>query len=181
MDAMRGGRAPRLAVVLAVTVAGICAAGAAVAHGSARTAASTPRCRLAQLSLAHPKSDGALGSVRLRFVFTNQGSATCKLFGFPGLQMLNAHHANLHTRVIRGTSNVVPPEPEVDVIMTHGQHGSFYAGYSDVPTGTQRCPASSFIEVTPPNDFKHFTTALHITPCGGRITVSPVVHGRLPL
>jgi hypothetical protein len=180
MKAMRGGRAAGL-TVLVIAVVAICAAGAAVARGSARSAASTPRCRLAQLSLAKPKSNGAAGSNRLRFVFTNNSSATCKLFGFPGLQMQNAHHANIRTRVIRGTSNVVPPEPEVDVIMTHGQHGSFYAGYSDVPTGTQRCPLSSFLEVTPPNDFKHFTMALRIAPCGGKITVSPVVHGRLPL
>ena len=54
---------------------------------------------------------------------------------------------------------------------TPGQHGSFYAGYSDVPTGTQRCRTSAFVEVTPPNDFKHFTLALKIQPCGGRITV----------
>jgi hypothetical protein len=181
MDAMRRGRARTLVVMLAITVAGICAAGAAVAHGSARTAASTPRCRLRQLSLAQPKSNGAAGSIRLRFVFTNQSSATCELFGFPGLQMLNKHGAKIRTRVIRGTSNVVPPEPENDVIMTHGQHGSFYAGYSDVPTGNQKCPTSSFLEVTPPNDFKHFTLPLRIAPCGGRITVSPVVHGRLPL
>ena len=126
--------------MLVIAVFAICAAGAAVARGSAQSAASTPRCRLAQLSLAQPKSNGAAGSIRLRFVFTNVSSATCKLFGFPGLQMQNAHHANIHTKVIRGTSVVVPPEPEVDVIMTHGQHGSFYAGYSDVPTGTQSVP-----------------------------------------
>jgi Protein of unknown function (DUF4232) len=181
MDAVRGRRGTRLAVALAIAVGGICAASAAVAHASAASAASTQRCRLNQLSLARPKSNGALGSVRLRFVFTNRSTATCKLFGFPGLQMLNKHHANLHTVVIRGTSNVVPPEPELDVVMTPGQHGSFYAGYSDVPTGTQTCPAASFLEVTPPNAFKHFTQLSHIAPCGGKITVSPVVHGRLPV
>jgi hypothetical protein len=76
---------------------------------------------------------------------------------------------------------VVPPEPELNVVMTPGQHGSFYAGYSDVPTGSQTCPTSSYLEVTPPNDFKHFTMPLRIMPCGGKITVSPVVHGRLPV
>ena len=131
-----------------------------MAHASAGAAAATPRCRLSQLSLAQPRSDGALGSIRLRFVFTNSSTTTCKLFGFPGLQMLNSHHANLHTTVIRGTSNVVPPEPELNVVMTPGQHGSFYAGYSDVPTGSQTCPAASFLEVTPPNDFNHFTQTL---------------------
>jgi Protein of unknown function (DUF4232) len=181
MDAVRGRRVTRPAVVLAIAVAAIGAAGTAVAHASAGAASSTPRCRLHQLSLARPKSNGAAGSVRLRFVFTNTSASTCKLFGFPGLQMLNKHHANIHTKVIRGTSVVVPPEPELDVIMTPSQHGSFYAGYSDVPTGTQKCPTSSFLEVTPPNDFKHFTMALKIAPCGGKITVSPVVHGRLPV
>jgi hypothetical protein len=181
MRAVTGRRATRVGIVLAVAVAGICAVSAAVAHASAGAAATTPRCRLHQLSLAQPRSDGALGSIRLRFVFTNTGGSTCKLFGFPGLQMLNSHHANLHTTVIRGTSNVVPPEPELNVVMTPGQHGSFYAGYSDVPTGSQTCPAASFLEVTPPNDFNHFTQTSHITPCGGRITVSPVVHGRLPV
>jgi hypothetical protein len=65
--------------------------------------------------------------------------------------------------------------------MTHSQHASFYAGYSDVPTGTQACKVSTSVEVTPPNDTKHFTLRLAIAPCGGIVTVSPVVHGRLPL
>ena len=181
MDTVRFRRVTRPAVVLAIAVAAVGAAGTAVAHTSAAAAASTPRCRLHQLSLARPKSNGAAGSIRLRFVFTNSSSSTCKLFGFPGLQMLNTHHANLHTVVIRATSNVVPPEPELNVVMTPGQHGSFYAGYSDVPTGTQTCPAAAFLEVTPPNAFKHFTQSSHIAPCGGKITVSPVVHGRLPV
>jgi hypothetical protein len=181
MDAVRFRRIAGPAAVLAIALAAVGAAGTAVAHSSAGAAPSTPRCRLHQLSLAPPKSNGAAGSIRLRFVFTNRSGATCKLFGFPGLQMLNKHHAKIRTRVIRGTSNVVPPEPELDVIMTPGQHGSFYAGYSDVPTGSQTCPTSSFLEVTPPNDFNHFTMTLRIMPCGGKITVSPVVHGRLPV
>ena len=165
----------------AVVAAVIVAAGAADVHAATGSAASVPRCRQAQLGLAQPQSTGAAGSVRLRFVFTNVSAATCKLFGFPGMQLLNARQAPLPTYVQRGSSTVVPPEPEADVVMTPGQHGSFYAGYSDVPTGSQTCPAASFLEVTPPNDFNHFTQTSHITPCGGRITVSPVVHGRLPV
>jgi hypothetical protein len=119
--------------------------------------------------------------VRMRFVFTNVSPTTCELFGFPGMQLLNARGAALPTYVRRGTSTVVPAEPEGDVVMTHSQHASFYAGYSDVPTGSQACKASTSVEVTPPNDTKHFTLKLAIAPCGGIVTVSPVVHGRLPL
>lgn len=180
MSRMRHQRATRLAGVL-VAVAAIAAAGAAAAHASAGAAASTPRCRLSQLSLAQPKMNGAAGTIRLRFVFTNTSGSTCKLFGFPGMQLLNKHHNPIPTHVHRGTGHNVPPEPETDVVMTPGQHGSFYAGYSDVPTGSQRCRTSAFTEVTPPNDFKHFTLKLAITACGGNITVSPVVHGRLPV
>ncbi len=180
MKAMRHRRVTGLAAVL-VTAAGIGAAGATVAHASAGAAAATPRCRLSQLSLAKPRMNGAAGTIRLRFVFTNIGGSTCQLFGFPGMQMLNATHHAIPTHVHRGTGNNVPPEPEVAVVMTPGQHGSFYAGYSDVPHGTGACPTSSFVEVTPPNDFKHFTQKLSIMACGGKITVSPVVHGRLPV
>jgi Domain of unknown function (DUF4232) len=180
MRTMRGRRATRLAVVLAAAV-GIGAAGAAAAHASAASAASTPRCRLHQLSLAQPKMNGAAGTIRLRFVFTNTSSSACHLFGFPGMQMLNKNRNPIPTHVHRGTGHNVPPEPEATVVMTPGQHGSFYAGYSDVPTGNAKCRTSAFVEVTPPNDFKHFTQKLSITTCGGNITVSPVVHGRLPV
>jgi hypothetical protein len=173
-------RAAKLGAVL-VAAAAIGAAGAAEAHAAAGSAASAPRCRLSQLALAQPKSTGAAGSVRMRFVFTNVSGATCSLFGFAGMQLLNARNASLPTYVHRGTSSVVPAEPESSVVMTPGQHGSFYAGYSDVPTGAQACRVSTSVEVTPPNDVNHFTLKLAIAPCGGTITVSPVVHGRLPL
>jgi len=167
-----------MAVVAAAVIG---AGGAAEAHAATGPAASVPRCRQAQLGLALPQSTGAAGSVRLRFVFTNVSTATCKLFGFPAMQLLNARQAPLPTYVQRGSSSVVPPEPEADVVMTPGQHGSFYAGYSDVPVGGQACKVSTSVEVTPPNDAKHFTLKLAIAPCGGLVTLSPVVHGRLPL
>jgi uncharacterized protein DUF4232 len=177
---MMGKRATALAAVV-VTAGAICPAGAVEARAAGHAAASTPRCRLSQLSLAQPKSTGAAGSVRMRFVFTNVSATTCMLFGYPGMQLLNARGAALPTYVRRGTSSVVPSEPEADVVMTHSQHASFYAGYSNVPTGGQACKVSTSVEVTPPNDTKHFTLRLAIAPCGGILTLSPVVHGRLPL
>jgi hypothetical protein len=117
----------------------------------------------------------------MRFVFTNVSGTTCELFGYPGMQLLNARGAALPTYVRRGTSAAVPAEPVSEVVMTHSQHASFYAGYSNVPTSGQACRVSTSVEVTPPNDTKHFTLKLAIAPCGGVLTVSPVVHGRLPL
>ena len=125
--------------------------------------------------------NGAAGSIRLRFVFTNTGGSTCALFGFPGMQMLNKSHHAIPTHVHRGTSNVVPPEPELNVVMTPGQHGSFYAGYSDVPSGTGQCPDVRVRRGDAPERLQALHAEAGHPACGGRITVSPVVHGRLPV
>ena len=84
----------------------------------------------------------------------------------------------LATTVIRGTSNVVPPEPERTVTLAPGGRASFFAGYSDVPTGNQRCPSSTGANVWAPNDFRSIRAHFPASACGGRITVSPVVPGR---
>src|SRR3954447_25911010 len=122
----------------ALVSAGVARAGAA-SHAAAAT---TQRCLRRQLTLAPPTSNGALGSVGLRFTFTNRSSTTCRLYGFPGIRLLR-HGRALPTTVIRGTSNVVPPEPERTVALAPGRRASFFAGYSAVPTGNQRCPSST--------------------------------------
>ena len=160
--------------------AALLAAGAGAARAGATpqaAAAATHRCERRQLSLAKPSSNGALGSVGLRFTFRNTSAAACQLFGFPGIRLLS-HGRALPTTVIRGTSNVVPFEPENRVTLAPGGRASFFAGYSDVPTGSQRCPASTGANVWAPNDFHSIHVRFPAQACGGRVTVSPVVPGR---
>jgi Protein of unknown function (DUF4232) len=161
-------------------VAGTALLAAGVGRAGATPHAATPmphRCLQRQLSLAPPRSNGALGSIALRFTFTNRSGAACRLYGFPGIRLLR-HGVALHTTVIRGTSNVVPSEPKRTVTLAPGGRASFFAGYSDVPTGNQRCPSSTGADVWAPNDFRSIHVHLPATACGGRITVSPVVPGR---
>lgn len=88
--------------------------------------------------------------------------------------MLDSGGSAIPTHVIRGTSVVVPPIPVTLVVLGPGTSGSFLFGYPNNPTGSQTCPTSTKLEITPPNDFGHFTIADAISPCGGNITVSPV-------
>lgn len=158
--------------------AALVAAGVARAGATPHTAATTThRCLRRQLTLAPPSSNGALGSVGLRFTFTNRSATACHLYGFPGVRLVR-HGRGLPTTVIRRTSNVVPPEPERTVTLAPGGRASFFAGYSDVPTGTQRCPSSTGADVWAPNDLRSIRVHFPATACGGRITVSPVVPGR---
>ena len=93
------------------------------------------------------------------------------------MQMLDAGGNAIPTHVIRGTSVVVPPIPVTLVVLAPGARGSFLFGYPNNPTGSQTCPSSTKLQITPPNDFGHFTINDAISPCGGRITVSPVRSG----
>jgi hypothetical protein len=157
--------------------AALLAAGVGVARAGATTHAATHRCDRRQLSLAPPSSNGAAGSVGLRFTFRNTSATACHLFGFPGIRLLS-HGRALPTTVIRGTSNVVPFEPENTVTLAPGGRASFFAGYSDVPTGSQKCPTSTGADVWAPNDFRSIHVRFPAQACGGRVTVSPVVPGR---
>lgn len=157
--------------------AALLAAGVGVARAGAAPHAATHRCERRQLSLAPPSSNGAAGSVGLRFTFRNTSATACHLFGFPGIRLLS-HGRALPTTVIRGTSNVVPFEPENRVTLAPGGRASFFAGYSDVPTGSQRCPTSTGANVWAPNDFRSIHVRFPAQACGGRVTVSPVVPGR---
>jgi hypothetical protein len=49
------------------------------------TAAGTPRCTSAELTVTVGPPEGAAGSVYRPLVFTNSGSRTCELTGFPGV------------------------------------------------------------------------------------------------
>jgi Protein of unknown function (DUF4232) len=178
MRAVMSGRSRGGVAVLGLAAAVACGTGVAAAHTlGTHAAAATPRCLHRNLRLAAPQSNGAAGTIRLRFVFRNVGSATCSFFGYPGMQLVNKHGHKLATTVVRA-----PATPHT-VLVAPGRRASFYAKYSDVPTGSQTCPVAASAQVWPPNDFQTLSAKLPFPAqvCGGRITVYPVVGGVEPL
>ncbi len=142
--------------------------------------ASTPpgRCRTSALS-AQPfalAGGGAAGSQGGAFGFTNRGTVTCTLFGFPGMQLLGANGQPLPTTVIRGHYEVVDAVPEQTVTLAPGAQARFYFMYSDTLGGGYPavCPTASAVEITPPGSYNHLVVATNIAPCEGHIWVSPV-------
>jgi Protein of unknown function (DUF4232) len=132
------------------------------------------RCKLGNLKITPGPTQGAMGSIAGMFIFKNTSSAPCTLQGYPGMQLLDATSSPITTHVIRGTSVVVPSIPVTLVTLAPGARASSLWGYSDMPTGAETCPASTSVQVTPPNDFSHATLHYSMSPCGGRVTVSPV-------
>jgi hypothetical protein len=141
------------------------------------TVSATPaRCKLGELRVALVGTNGAAGHIQVEVSMRNRGAATCSLEGYPGMLLLAGSNP-LNTDVVRGSSVVVPPIGVRLVTLAPGARAAYVFGYSDVPTGSQSCPSSTALEVTPPNAFAHATIPLNATACGGVLTTSPVFLG----
>lgn len=148
--------------------------------------AAVSRCLTRALSANRGSPEGAAGSIGQVVHFKNHSSATCSLYGYPGMLMLDASGKPLPTDVHRGSSVTVPARPARLVTLASGGEASFDLGYADsTGFGDDRCPTSTRVEITPPNDYKHLTIAWRLQPYGGdiphlrcgEITVSPVFAG----
>jgi hypothetical protein len=179
----RWGRGAAAIAALLATGATFAAASAARTHARA---VFVPRCLNTQLRVAPGQSEGALGHIGVVVHFSNRSRSTCELAGYPGLQMLNGAGRPLPTYVQRGIAYTVPKVPDRVVILAPGAVASFYLGYDDsTGFGDEKCPASTRVEITPPNDYNPLTIAWKIEPYGGdiphlkcgEITVSPVFAG----
>jgi hypothetical protein len=140
-------------------------------------------CLPTQLQVAPGQSQGAAGTIELGITFTNTSTATCTLFGYPGMLLLDAGGNPLATNVVRGGGPQFPAAganaPATTVTLGPNQPAAFALSYSDVPVGNETsCPTSSKARITPPNDTGYVVITLQIGPCGGgTIHVSPVYPG----
>ena len=171
---------PTSAATVTTTVAS-----ASTGTGSASTTTTAPSlpptCAPSQLTLKLVSSEGAAGHLQAVFAFTNSSSSVCRLFGYPGAQMVSSGGDTLKTIVIRG-GNFFPDSSRkpATVVLQPGQAARFSFGWSDnneTGGGPASCPRANRLEVTPPNDFSTLVVSVvdvTFAPCDGKITASPV-------
>lgn len=126
----------------------------------------------------------ALGHVGVLFTLQNTSSASCRLYGFPGLLLLGSQGQALPTNVVRavnGSYLILKVGPH-SVALPPGATASFDLEYGDNPVGPQAnepyseaCPSATSTEVTLPNATDHSVVSVSMAPCGGQVLVSPVV------
>lgn len=148
--------------------------------------AAPPMCSTSQLSVAHVRSDAAMGHADEVFSFLNGGS-TCRMRGYPAVQMLSTSGAALSTTQSDGVSGYTATPaafPTGTVVLAAGGRAYFVIWYSDgtgeVTGGS--CPTSASLAVTPPEQQDAVVFAWALTPYGGgptgvhcgEITVSPL-------
>jgi hypothetical protein len=132
-----------------------CAAAIAALAGAANvSAAGTGGCTSGQLKPRPGQLSAATGRVIVAFSIVNRSASTCTLYGYPKVQMLNAHGAPMATHAIK-----VPPgsgtffgnaPPEQVVTLTPGRKAWFWLIFAQ-PTfvNPAGCPTSSALRITP--------------------------------
>jgi hypothetical protein len=148
--------------------------------------ASWPPCSTRQLTMTAAGTGAGLGHVGVLFTLRNTSSASCRLVGYPGLELLSSNGQELPTTVVRAASGayLFPAVVPHRVALPPGAVGSFDLQYGDTPVGAAAnepyataCPAATRAEVTLPGAAGHAVVPASMAPCSGQVLVSPVVPG----
>ena len=129
-------------------------------------------CRTAQLQLRTGRVEGAMGHQYISFAFQNRSSEACTMFGFPGVQLLDAHSSPLPTKVGHAYFDTGPARR---VLLQRFGYAFFTLAEALIPYGSdpQPCPRAT-LAATPPGQRQALTSPQALTPCGGSVVVTPV-------
>lgn len=162
------GRGP--AAVLTAALLGLTAAGAAwsATPATARASTAVRTCGVSDLYLSMGRKEGAAGSLYWSIRFTNTGTTSCALRGYPGVSVLDtAHHQTgpAATRSGRsyGTVTLAPARTASAVVRT-----------TNGPVGGPCLHTGSYLRVYPPASRTATLVPAAWTICSGVFQVGPV-------
>ncbi len=128
------------------------------------------RCTSGQLTARPGQLSAATGHVIDAFSLVNRSDRTCTLYGYPKVQMLNAHGAPMATHAIE-----VPPGsvtffgkvgPEQVVTLSPGRKAWFWLIFEQPSFFPGGCPTSSALRITPSGTGRGLT----LTGSAGRLS-----------
>jgi hypothetical protein len=110
-------------------------------------------CHDADLSVSASAPNAGVGHAGIQLSFTNSGSASCKLTGYPGVAALNAAGAQQlqATRTLRGYLSGLPDGDDTIPVVTLQPGQSAMAGLEWEQGGNSACTVYPAILTTPPN------------------------------
>lgn len=167
------------AAVAAVAFATALATGAATAalasqhadeHPARATAPAASGCPISDLSVGLHGFQALVGNRGFILTLTNTGNTVCTLDGYPGLGIEDASHRVLPSHTHWGSTFFDPDPGRSPIVLSPGETASADFAYS---TGAGN-PAT-YLEVTPPNYFKHLTVPIPGGPVqisGGQLNVT---------
>jgi hypothetical protein len=151
-------------------------------HASAAVTAASTRCHTSQLTAAFGDQGGAAGTILGYIRLSNTGGVTCTLYGYIGMGLLDSAKHPLPSTVVRGGGMGSEKQlPKTLVTLAPGQVAHVQYSFSDVPSGTATsCPASTYVQITPPDETDYLLVTEHLAPCQGQIGIGAVQPGDIP-
>jgi hypothetical protein len=121
------------------------------------------RCHTADLAVEVGQADSATGHTGLSMALVNRSTHPCRIYGYGGVQLLNAAGAAPPTKQVRGGS---APRPIVLRPGGRAYSALFWVHSPEAPP----CSSSAFLLVTPPDETRSIRVAFSHTVCeNGRI------------
>ena len=138
-------------------------------------------CTGAAVGVSGQQASAAAGHQGVVLLFVNNGSASCLLYGYPGVAGLDASGAQVvqATRTLIGMMGGLAPGVTTlpKITLSPGQKASAVVEGSDVVQGTETsCPTYAALLVTPPNTMTSVKVPFSLPGCSP-IEVHPVVSG----
>jgi len=145
-----------------------------------------PTCTTFQLHMTGIDKGAGLGNVGALFRLKNISSAGCTLVGYPGIRLVSATGAILHSDVHDAADGdyLFPPIVPHLVALAPGGYAAFNLGYGDNPSGPGTnepydlaCPTARWVRIVLPNTNQFGTASFAMAPCEGRMNVSAIFPG----
>ncbi len=138
-----------------------CAAALATGMGATAGPASAAagyvphRCYVSELAAGFHGSQAGLGNRGFLVTLTNVSGASCRLDGYPGLELRDASWRPLLTRTRRGPTYFSPDPGRKPIVLSPGETASADISFGDGGTRANSVLAA-YLEVTPPRGHRHF-------------------------
>lgn len=140
------------------------------------------RCHTSGLAISSRELGAAAGNHYAAIVFTNVSGHSCRVYGFPGLQLLNSSGKAIATHVVRDPSST----PKL-ITLAAGAKAWTQVNWSAVPgedePNSEHCEATpAATEVTPPDETAHKIIKWPYGPAceHGRMVVTALAAGAGP-
>jgi hypothetical protein len=167
-------------VAAAATLGGGAAAGATATASVSHTTAQVPACATSQLHIWYGVPDGvAMGNSFIPFEFSNIGTTTCSLYGFPGVSAIAANGRQLDSPA--AWEGVIAPRA---VVLTPGATAHVVLDILTVenyPTDTCEPTKADALRFYPPNQKTYIDMPFDFEACAKSgpksLSVDPVNAG----
>ena len=131
-------------------------------------AAGLPVCTTGSLQVTVGPGNGAAGSIYYPLLFTNTSSATCTMYGYPGVALVSQPGDS----VLGGAAvrNATFPKQVVTLAPGAVAHASLQVGIAQNYPPAQCKPATGhFLQVYPPGEYAAVFVAFTTQTCTGRV------------